>query len=82
MVLEEFLEEARARGAALLLASHVPNDLLAFSEHVFVLAGGRILHEGRSQALLKGVHGGRSMAELFQTKAAASTPPPGSGSTP
>ena len=64
-VLEELLAEASARGAALLLASHVPTDLLAFTDRVAVLVEGRITREGTPEELLGTCGGGRSMGELY-----------------
>ena len=65
-VLEGFLEEARERGAALILASHVASDLLAFTDHVQVLVDGRFLREGDPATLFEGPRAGRGMGELFR----------------
>ncbi len=66
-VLETFLAEAQARGAALLLASHIPSDLLAFTDHVAVLVEGTITRQGPPETLL--AQAGRGMAALFNTHA-------------
>ncbi len=51
-VLEELLGEARARGAALLLATHVVSDLQDHCERACVLVGGKLAASGRTVELL------------------------------
>jgi len=65
-VLEGFLDEARARGATVVLATHTTSDLLAFTDHMVVLVDGRILRQGDPVRLLEGTRSGRSMGELFR----------------
>jgi len=50
-VLEELLGEARARGASLLVVTHVVGDLEGRCERTGVLVGGRLVHLGPTSAL-------------------------------
>jgi ABC-type multidrug transport system ATPase subunit len=52
VVLDELQREARARGATLLVASHVALDLLDHCERACVLVAGRLAASGASSALL------------------------------
>jgi ABC-type multidrug transport system ATPase subunit len=68
-VLEELLGEARARGATVVLASHILADLHEHSDHLVVLLGGKIAArgtpermlavEGRARIEVEGLDGGR-----------------------
>ena len=51
-VLDELLREARARGATLLIASHVQEDLREHCPRAGVLVGGSLALQGESSALL------------------------------
>ena len=51
-VLEELLREAHARGAALLIASHVAGELLDHCERSVVLVGGRVAASGATRELV------------------------------
>jgi ABC-type multidrug transport system ATPase subunit len=53
VVLDECLREARARGATLLIATHVLGDLQEQCERAAVLVGGRIAHSGATAELLR-----------------------------
>lgn len=51
-VLKDVLDEARERGATVVLASHVASDLVDHCSHLMLLAGGRLLREGSPDELL------------------------------
>ncbi|MFT7679190.1 MAG: Cu-processing system ATP-binding protein [Planctomycetota bacterium] len=51
-VLDELLTEQRARGGALVLASHLVGDIHAHCESMAVLVGGRLVGHGPAQELL------------------------------
>lgn len=53
LVFREILAEARARGAALLLASHVPAELAEHCPRTRVLVGGRLVEECESAELAR-----------------------------
>jgi|RhiMethySRZTD1v2_1073278.scaffolds.fasta_scaffold65497_4 ABC-2 type transport system ATP-binding protein len=66
LVMEELLAEARARGASVLVATHVPSDLQDSCERCSVLFAGRIVSELATADLL----GSRSLlAGLYRTLA-------------
>jgi ABC-2 type transport system ATP-binding protein len=66
-VLARLLDEARARGAAVLLASHLIGDLRKSCDEMAVLLGGRIAVRGDPRELLAE----RSLLDLYRTKAGA-----------
>lgn len=51
-VLRELLDEARARGATVVLASHVPSDLMDLCNRVVLLRSGRVSRVGAPDELL------------------------------
>lgn len=53
LVLAGILDEARARGAALVLATHVPADLAAHCPSALVLLGGRVVEQVASAELAR-----------------------------
>jgi ABC-2 type transport system ATP-binding protein len=65
-VLAELLAEARARGAAVVLASHVLSDLSDHCDEVAVLLGGRVELFGTPQDVLRG----KSLSEIYRQHAA------------
>ena len=67
--LASFLDEAVSRRAALVLASHVASDLVAFTDRVVVLVDGRVLREGAPASLLDGAHADSRMGALFREDA-------------
>lgn len=75
-VLNDVLGEARARGATIILASHVASDLIDHCTHLMLLAGGRCVREGTPDQLLGDDRTlelrvrGRSPAELASVEAA------------
>jgi ABC-type multidrug transport system ATPase subunit len=70
-VLDELTGEARARGAALLVATHVPSDLQDTCERCSVLFSGRIV----SALATADLFGGRSLlAGLYRTLAQGHQP--------
>jgi ABC-2 type transport system ATP-binding protein len=66
-VLAELLNEARARGAAVVLASHVLSDLSERCDTVAILCDGRIVRHGSPREVL----GGASLSEIYRQHAAA-----------
>jgi ABC-2 type transport system ATP-binding protein len=52
LVLDRCLREARARGATLLIASHVVADLVSQCTRAVVLLGGRLVASGEARELL------------------------------
>jgi ABC-type multidrug transport system ATPase subunit len=61
-VLNEFLDEARARGAAVVLASHLLADLSERCDEVAILCDGRVVLHGSPEAVL----GGTSLSEVYR----------------
>jgi ABC-type multidrug transport system ATPase subunit len=61
-VLAGLLSEARARGATVVLASHLIGDLRDSCDEIAVILGGRIAARGGSRALLEG----RSLLDLYR----------------
>ena len=60
-VLALLLDEARARAASVVLASHAPSDLVEHAGQLAVIRGGRIALVGDPRALLAG----KSLLELY-----------------
>jgi ABC-2 type transport system ATP-binding protein len=69
-VLTELLNEARARGAAVVLASHVLSDLVERCDGVAILCDGRIVRNGTPREVL----GDESLSDIYRRHAAARTP--------
>lgn len=67
--LAELLNEARARNAAVVLASHLLSDLSERCDEVAILVGGRIVQHGSPQAVLEGT----SLTEIYRRHANAPT---------
>ncbi len=67
-VLEDLLGEARARGACVVLASHLPSDLLQHCDHLALLLGGNLRDHGPTEQLL--AVDGRVQLELEGLEAA------------
>lgn len=65
-VLSQLLSEARARGAAVVLASHVLSDLSQHCDQVCVLLGGRVALAGAPDRVL----GNTSLSEIYRRHAA------------
>jgi len=61
-VLASLLAEARVRGAAVVLASHLIGDLRDSCDELAVLLGGTIAVRGRPRVLLEG----RSLLDLYR----------------
>ncbi|MBK7644836.1 MAG: ABC transporter ATP-binding protein [Planctomycetes bacterium] len=62
-VLGTLLGEARARGTAVVIASHLPGDFTDHASEMAVILGGRIALRGGVRELLAG----RSLLELYRT---------------
>ncbi len=60
LALRQLIHEARARGVAFLIASHLPEATLALADRVLVLRGGRLVLDLDSEAL--GLFGGDARA--------------------
>lgn len=65
-VLSDLLNEARARGAAVVMASHVLSDLSERCDEVAVLLGGRVALSGTPREVL----GGASLSDIYRRYAA------------
>lgn len=61
-VLESLLDEARARGASLVIASHLPADIESHCDELAVILAGRVAARGEPRALLAG----KTMLELYR----------------
>jgi len=66
-VLTELLNEARARHAAVVLASHVLSDLSERCDDVAILCEGRIVQHGTPSAVLAGT----TLMEIYRRHAGA-----------
>jgi len=62
-VLAKLLAEARARGAAVILASHLIGDLVRHCDRMAVILDGGIASEGTPRELLEG----RTLIDLYRT---------------
>lgn len=64
-LLAELLAEARARGAALVIASHLPALLVEHCDQALVLNGGRVQARGAARELLPASHDLAALAALY-----------------
>lgn len=67
------LDEARARGTSVLIASHLPGDFLEHASEMAVILDGRIARRGPTRELLAG----GSLLELYRAPHAAASASPG-----
>jgi ABC-type multidrug transport system ATPase subunit len=61
-VLEALLDEARGRGASLVIASHLPADIETHCDELAVILDGRIAARGRARELLSG----KTLLDLYR----------------
>jgi ABC-2 type transport system ATP-binding protein len=69
-VLESLLGEARARGASLVIASHLPADIDAHCDELALILGGRVAARGAPRELLAG----KTLLELYRGHAPPERP--------
>jgi ABC-2 type transport system ATP-binding protein len=74
--IKDLLQSFVARGGTIFLTSHILEIVERLSTHLGVIAGGRLVAQGRVEDLRAGGHDGRTLEEMFITLVGGDTKTP------